>query len=302
MRIDAFASQPHYAAHLRPVFDALDPSERGTFYGPGGVPSVPGNGRDAVLVCAYSDLQRVRHRPVVYMEHGASQEYETPNPAYAGGTDRGGVVLMLAPNERNRQTNAAAHPDIPCEVVGSPILDAMRHRPRDENTVVFAWHWDCRMWGASRSAFAHFRPGLYAAVQELRGDGWDVIGHGHPRAFDKAPNLRPWYESWGVPIVEDFRDALSLADVLVGDNTSAQWLSAALGVRQVALEAPWYSEAREQRLWPRWAVDLGTYAYGPEDIPAAVAASTVPDVSAVVPYTSGCAERAVAAIREHVLR
>ncbi len=99
----------------------------------------------------------------------------------------------------------------------------------------------------------------------------------------------------------DFAQVLREAEVLVADNTSAQCLSAALGVRQVLLDCPWYARARERRLWPRWAMDLGVEVSCAKQIPDAVRRSYVPDVSAVVPHLGVAAERAAEAIRRHVL-
>lgn len=312
--IDGFCSAEHYHAHLQPIWDALSPEERGTFYvlgrtlthlydKPGytvGRPDPKVN--RPVMVASYGDLQAAWQRPIVYLEHGVGQQYPRSNPAYAGGPGRERVVLMLCPNDHTTEANQAAHPDIPSVTIGTPWLDKHTPRERTGRTVAFSWHWRNRMWPASDSAFDHYKSGLRDAVGELRSDGWEVIGTAHPRAWHKPPAVAATYEALGVEMVHDLAEVVERADVLCADNTSAMPLSAALGVRQVVLDCPAYGVGYTEALWPRFALDLGVVAREASEIPVAVEASYVPDVSEVVPYTDGrCAARAVEALRRYML-
>jgi len=306
--IDLVATEPHYAAHLLPVAEALG-SDLGTFHLPGpkvaalvDYPNRSTNIPDRhtarpLLAADYGTIQQHRYRPVVLAEHGAGQQYRSPNPAYAGGLNRDHVALFLCPNEHVAAANRRTYPGTPSVTVGVPLLDAHAYRVRTGSTVVLTWHWDNTMWPESRSAFDHYKGGLGDVVGELRADGWTVLGHAHPRAWAKPPSVGGWYEAWGVEPVFEFGEVLRRADVLVCDQSSAAFLSAAVGVRQVVLDAPWYAGGYAAGLFPRFSVPLGVRVSGPGGVRDAVGGAWCPDVSEVVPWVGGCGGRAAAAIR-----
>lgn len=134
--MDAFASEFQYADHLRNVWLALDPSERGTFYtarrnlervralGIDAVGERPSRKGGLILVAAFSDLQAIKPRPAVLLEHGAGQTYrDVDHPSYSGGPERENVVLFLCPNEEVAARNRARYPEAAAVAVGCPKLD-----------------------------------------------------------------------------------------------------------------------------------------------------------------------------------
>lgn len=314
--IDVSCSDATYWPHLRPIVAAVAPSERGTLYLPDQraqgidtdlldvVRGAPHKRSDRPLLCAsWGDAQRGSRRPVVLCEHGMGSRYgDGPlSVGYVGGYGRDHVALFLDPHPTARAVHADRYPDTPGAVIGHPILDAHTPRQRTGRLVVLTGHWDSTVHPAQRSAWPHHWPRLRPVLDELAGDGWQVVGSGHPRGRHKPPNFAHHWERLGLDTMWDFGQVLTEADVVVSDNTSAGPLSAALGVRQVVLSAPWYAEAARRRLWPRWALDVGEEAAEPEQIAAAVRHAYVPDVSAIVPWVGGAAVRAVEAIRRHVL-
>lgn len=312
MPVDFFATERHYYEHMRPVWDALEPDERGTFYvydrGMRDLPHSPGHfyarpepASRPVVTCSYGDYQHTAGRRVIYAEHGAGQNYLNANRAYAGAAERERVVLFLNPNEHTAQANLRAHPTVPSVVVGFPYLDRFEPRKRNGRTVAFSWHWQNGYWPASCSAFRHYKRALPAAIDRLRGDGWEVIGTAHPRAWLKNPKVGPWYEQHGIEAVHDLAEVIERADVLCADNTSAQWLTAALGIGQVVLDCSDYRHGYAEALWPRFTVPFGVRVTDASQIPNAVGLAPVDDVSEVVPFVGGAAERAVQAIRAYVL-
>ncbi len=332
--VDFTASGPHLLAHTRPVYDALPLEQRGVFHlvrGAGWTDderaahlfdgAVLDDGADRkvdrpLVGAAWSDVVSVRgHRPVVLMEHGAGQTYKRPNPAFAGGLRRDGVSLYLCPNEHVARLNREAYPDVPAVVVGTPMLDEFCSGRRtrslfaESKTCVFAWHWDMQTMGdPGRSAFDHHKANLPGVFADLRAEGWTVIGTGHPKAWHRAQQLGAWYDAHGVETVRDFADVLDRADVLVADNTSAQWLSAAVGVAQVVLDCPGYAQGYDLALWPRFALPFGYHAGESRLIAAQVELAHdrwkdrgdfQRSVAEVVPFTDGaCSRRAADAIVE----
>ncbi len=140
--IDAFATERQFLAHLAPVWHALDPAERGTFWAAGGLGDLPASegietrvGYPArgleppVLVASWQDHHSAsaRGRPTVYLEHGAGQTYRTPeqdpHPSYSGSPGHEGTVLFLSPSEEVAGRWRARYPDVPAVAVGCPKLD-----------------------------------------------------------------------------------------------------------------------------------------------------------------------------------
>ena len=316
--IDAYASAPHYAAHLRPVFDALPASHRGTFY-----TDRPPNRGGPIMVASIGCYQATSRRPVVLFEHGHGQTYADPNPAYAGGTGRERVVLFLNPNDHTSEANRSAYPGIPSVTCGIPYVDAWaHHKPTGGKVVAFSWHWrnrSARPVGAGDSAWPHYRDTFPAQIDRLRSDGWTILGTAHPRAMRRmqtdtnaSVDLRNWYGTLGVEVVDDLADVLNRASVFVADTTSASWLAAAAGLGVVLLDSPAYQRAYDLRLWPRFdpkANAIGLRVRDPNVLASAVAHThtILPhrDIGAaldlVVPHRDGtAAARAAAAIVEHV--
>lgn len=331
--IDFLATLPHYADHLLPIWWALPPDERGTFYvGRNAAERVAGEGIPAVrgtpdrparlvVVAAFRDLLNAGRRPVVLVEHGAGQSYDGDprsrrDASYSGGRERDRAVLFVVPNERVADRNRQAYPQIPNAVVGSPRLDAWALPTRKGDisgksftanvtpTVAFSFHWDCRLVPETRWALPHYAEHLPSVIGSLRRSGVQVIGHGHPRAWDR---LGPLWERWGVEPVQDFGDVLDRADLFVADNTSALYEFAALDRPVVVLNAPWYRRDVEHglRFWTHSR--LGTMVDNGDQLEAAIHSALADDattaamrrqiVRAVFPMLDGqAAYRAAAAI------
>lgn len=303
MSVDFYASEPWYLDHLAATWLALSPDVRGRFFvGQRGAeraaqwgiarsdlrPGRPGRGQGLVVVASHRDLRVCRGRPIVLSEHGAGQVYSDSHPAYAGGADRGDVVLFLCVNESVAERNRATYPDTPAEVVGCPKLDryhsegratpsgrsvpigrgpqgtvASGHGP-DAPTVAFSWHWDYDLVPEGRSAFPHYR----LAVADLARGPWKLLGHSHPRCWRQ---MRRFYVSVGIEPVRDFDEVARRADVYVCDNSSTIYEFAATGRPVVLLNAPWYRRDVEHglRFWDQASV--GIQVDEPEALEAGIA-------------------------------
>lgn len=203
------------------------------------------NGRtNPVIVAGYSDLEQVRDRPGILIEHGAGQTYGTPNSAYPGGRNRHSVRLFICPSERVADLNRAAYPDASYAVVGAPTMDVYHRSPPkpEPGVVAFAFHWDALGCPESRSALRHHAKALPLIARER-----EVIGHGHPRA---AAKLRPLYARCGIPWVS-LDEVYRRASVMVVDNSSVGWEFLSLDRPVVWLNAPWYRRDIEHglRFW-----------------------------------------------------
>lgn len=332
MRIVAYSSRPHYAAHLRPIVNALPPKVcDGEIYSPradgewgpqiGRTDVFAGNRPSAAgavwLVASYVDAQHV-DGPFVYVEHGAGQSYggdpeSRVNPSYAGGEgqawDR--CVLIIAPGNVAGARHLMAR-KCPVALVGCPYLDPWRQFQRavrrmgTDRRVAFTFHWDgSGVCHEASSALAHYENGLGGAVVALRAQGWEVWGHGHPRA---QAALEAVWHGLGVPWVSRAQ-IFDSADVLVADNTSLAWEFISLDKPVVFLDAPWYRRHVEHglRFW-RWTA-AGVSAAEPWEIPIAVERAHIDDprvaqlramaTREVYAHTDGSStERAVKAIME----
>lgn len=312
--IDAYCSRLHYLAHLAPVWEALPPEHRGTLYVGGrlvgdarakALGAVPKNMTllspgPRVLVASQLDYQDVSvRRQVVYMQHGAGQSYggdpESARAAsYAGGDNQDRTDLFLMPGPHPAQRCRERYPHIPVVEIGCPALDRWLLNPPPkprESVVGLAWHWE-NTWlcPESRTALPHFRSALPDLMER-----YAVIGHGHPRARDLAESV---YEPLGIPWV-DYDTLMTLASVLVVDNSSIGFEFAATGRPVVWMTAPWYRRevSHGLRFWDEAHVQVES----PEDlIPAVESALASPpavDLSGVYTYLDGrSAKRAAQAI------
>jgi hypothetical protein len=250
--VDAYASEPHYEAHIRPVFDALPDGLRGTWARRGDGP---------VIVAGYKDMLGVGDRPVILMEHGAGQTYGSGHPSYAGGRNRERVKLFLCPSERVAEANRARYPQTPAVVVGCPKMDALLGLGRVRSGIVgFAWHWNALVCPESRSALNHY-------ARSLGDIDYPSIGTAHPRIMRHAAKV---YADAGIDVV-DAVGLFKLAEVLVVDNSSIGWEFLALDRPVVWANAPWYRREAHHglRFWE--LADSGVQCDGPEELPDAIA-------------------------------
>lgn len=304
MLIDFHASEAQYADHLLPIWRALDASVRGKFFHMGrlrdymlsigvdaadlehGRPHV----RDGLIVVAsWQDLLMARHRPAVMVNHGAGQRYAGDAAAanhgsYSGGEGRETVVLNICPSERDAAVCRAAQPGVPAVAVGCPKLDSLhahaatgdgertgistsRERRRvGPVTVAVSFHFPLKLCPESFWAFPHYEKALIDLAADSE-RGFELIGHGHPRAFEK---LRRFYRQISVEPVQRFAEVCERADVYVCDNSSTIFEFASLDRPVVVLNAPWYRRDVEHglRFWE--AADVGVQCDEPADLRAAI--------------------------------
>lgn len=228
--IDLIASQPQYAAHLDPVWDAL----------PAGLRGIRLERRDdrvstSVLVASISDLaagRRLGYERIAYLEHGIGQSYGNGNAGYPGGHGRDAVDLFLSPNATAAAMDRAAYPAARVEVVGDPRLDTLPSLTAAPGTVAISFHWPCGVAPETRPAFPHYR----AAIADLAA-AVPLIGHAHPRA---RASMEIFYGRLGIEFVDSFDEVCRRASVYVCDNSSTLFEFASTGRPVVILNAPWY--------------------------------------------------------------
>lgn len=243
MPIDVFLSQPHYWRHVRPIWERLPPSARGTVWATfdrpasvlgcyeaaRGVPRLPGN---PVITAGGADARQVSpERLHFHLNHGVGQTYHgdathptIDSPGYVGGRDLDRVDVFLCVNEREAATWARAYPNADAVPIGSPALDAFRRKAvRAEPPVLLVtFHWDCRIIVEAGTAWFDWRRGIAEYVAS--GPDVTIIGHEHPRW---GGQLLRWWRSIGVDTVDDIDIGLLVADAVVADNTSVLYEAAA---------------------------------------------------------------------------
>lgn len=280
--IDAYASLRHYAEHLAPVWAALPPEVRGTFWSPDhthtwGRP-LDHRHRDPerlVLVAGYRDGMTVGPNPLVYLEHGAGQTYTGAaegNGSYAGGAGHDRVVLFLCPNQHVADAWSSRYSATSAVVVGCPKLDPWHNRDANRESriasrlpvVAVTFHWDCGLVPETRSAWRHYDGALPALAHDPR---WQLLGHGHPRLW---PTISRRWAQLGVEPEPELAGVLDRADVLVGDNTSALYEFASTGRPVVVVNQPGYRRHVEHGL-RFWSHPPGLQCDRPSDLAATIA-------------------------------
>lgn len=266
-KVDVLACEPHFFDHTVPVFEAFPVVSRGKvvvhdtvfqraldrgvvcqpYQMDAAIQPMLRHRIGPIIVSSSRDFVEVRDhikRDVVHMEHGAGQTYTSTHPSYAGGNGKADVKLFLVPGQHPAAANLKSYPNIPCVEVGCPKLDPFMAanfvRPKNPKPViVFGFHWDCDAYPETQSAFRFYRDWLSLHVQDMRRwqEKWRIIGHGHPRGI---VNYRPWYQSMGIEVWEDFGRVLAEADVFLMDNSSTMFEFAATDRPVVVLNCPLY--------------------------------------------------------------
>lgn len=301
-RVGVVATLPHYARHLRPIWQRLPEAVR---------ERDPGRA-DVVMVASGIDAA-VYDKPTIYVEHGAGQSYldgggTVRAVGYSGGPRMERVVLFVCPSQTVADRWAARYPAAATVVVGCPALDRWHRNPSpavdgDGPVVAVTFHWRCRVAPETLSAWPFYDGVLPALVGEARRRGWRLLGHEHPKWRGE---LNARWERLGVE-VGSYRDVLDRATLLVADNTSLLPEVASLGRPVVWLNAPVYRRDVEHGgrfwEWPRGQVTVDEPADLLDGIAAALA--DPPDVRAareamvdsVYAHRDGCAaDRAAAAV------
>lgn len=282
MPVDFLATSRAYGHHLVPIWHALR-DRTGTFWAHAtAVPSLVAAGvpldrirrsrprtRPLTVVAAYSDLVALRGAAAVLVNHGAGQTYDGDERSarcygYSGGTGRESVRLFLGPGDADAARSAEAYPAAQSIAVGAPHLDWWHADPparvvKDRPVVAISFHWPCAICPEAGWAWPHYMDAITALVARSGEMGWEVVGHGHPRAWVR---LERWWRSIGVRTIERFDDVLREADVYACDNSSTLYEAAACGVPVVCMNAPQYRRDVDHglRFWshvPGLQVDRG---------------------------------------------
>lgn len=230
----------HYQDHIQPVWGALPDSVKG-----------PLTADSLLIVAGAIDAQTHPSHNYVWIEHGCGQSFIGDNASYAGGRGHERCHLFTAPHERAAERWRAAYPETPVVVVGCPKLDTWHRGERPEPngyTVAIAFHWDCKLYPETRSAFDHYSKGLRDAVASFRNQGWQVIGHSHPRSRRR---LQRYWTTIGVEWVETSAEVFDRASVLATDSPSLTAEFMSLDRPVLALNAPWYRRdvSHGERFW-----------------------------------------------------
>lgn len=279
-RLEVVASERHYYQHLLPLargvsgavfcthadpiaerarIDDLDPHR----------PPIHSEG-PPVLVAAYRDATRVPpERKLALLEHGAGQGYEELkwHPGYSGGESWARASLFLVPGPHAGRRWRAAYPDTPViELGGTPRLDGLPAGPRmtsDQPVIAFSFHWACTLVQEANSTWNEWMP----AIRDLARDGrYRLIGHGHPRAWDR---LAPLWRRLDILPVPDFTEVLERADLYVCDNSSTMYEFAGTDRPVLTLNASTYRRDVEHGL-RFWSHIPGLACDYPEDLPRMV--------------------------------
>lgn len=298
MRVNFLATEQHYRDHLRPVYDALPETMRGTFaHTPRELPDK----NALVAVASYGDL-RMTTGPVVYFEHGTGYHYGTDHPSFAGGRGKHRVVLFCSTNAIVDGRNRAAYPYARHEIVGCPKLDRWAQHTKTANdtpTIAISFHWDSTVAPEARWAFPHYRD----ILGHLASWGYRVIGHAHPRSW---PQLEPIWRLHGWELEQDFDKVVERADLYIADTTSTLYEFAVVGP-VVVLNAPWYRRDVEHGI-RFWQHVPGVQVDEPHELRTAIAAALQgrgarqrrAAVDAVYPFLGQATQRAANAIAQLV--
>jgi len=337
--IDAFAYERQFLDHVAPVWRALPADVRGTLYTdpslavhalsmglspefrsvdeirrssppPRAVPSGDGPAAFVVSIGDTKVARRLGYRRFAFMEHGAGQAYvgdrslaTRRHQSYSGGMDREDVELFMVPNDYSARLWRSAYPAARVEVVGSPRLDDLPRRRRDnhdEPTVAVSFHWPAHVAPEAYTALGH-----YMRVLPELARAYHVIGHAHPKA-DWPARMRRIYDRAGIEFVADFADVCRRADVYACDNSSTIFEFAATGRPVVVLNAPMYRRNVNHglRFWD--AASVGVNVDEPGDLVDAVSVALsdetpLPEdreraLDIVYAYRTGAAGRAAAAL------
>lgn len=317
MKIDSYASWAHYWWHATPIWRALPDDLRGVAYAPRDVINQCPNAdlveglpdrrsSDPVLVAGFADAHTVRPRPTILVNHGAGQSYKaTKAPAsFSGGPGRERVLLHLEPGPLAARASAAAGHTY--AEVGMAAMDPWHHtRPIPQRGLIaIALHHNGRGAPEQMSAFTHFEPGFKA----LATDGLDVVGHGHPRGWERTQNR---WRQLGIPAEPSLIRVLDEAALLITDISSAGPMFASTGRPVVWISAPWHTAAPESggrfHHWTRTVDPVRGHVTDPEELadivrhhlfhPSRLVAAQQPIVDDVFAYTDGqAAQRAAAEI------
>lgn len=262
--IDVWCTRPHYAAHLRPVWDALPDDQRGQWYDVTDDPE----GGTVLLTGAYRDLDwmRARYPRLALVEHGIGQTYDDrDHPAYPGGI-RKPYDLLLAPGSHVIDPAAGETVAIGCSAVAGRE-PGVGGRTR----MAVSFHWDCGVSPEAGTGFWEYLPFLQAEAMKVGG----LLVHAHPLIQDDV--FEQLVGKDGIVACPDFAQILDEAAVYAVDNSSTLFEFAALDRPVVVLNPAVYRRAvrHGKRFWD-WA-DVGVNVDHPSQLGDALRVSLAGD-------------------------
>lgn len=253
--IDVWCTMPHYAAHLRPLWDGLPAEARGRWYGQTDDPE----GGNVILVGAWRDLHWIgrRYRRLALVEHGIGQQYSdaADHPAYPGG-NREPYDLLLAPGAH--VLDPAARETV---CIGPVTIEPLLGRAPSRVRAAVSFHWDGgNVSPEAGTAFWEYLPELPAAAAAVGG----LMVHAHPRIQDDVFEQlegRP-----GIEIVPDFATVAAEASVYAVDNSSTLFEFAALDRPVVVINGSHMRrDVRHGKRFWEWA-DIGRHVNRPGEL------------------------------------
>jgi len=251
VKVSVYASMRHFARHVQPIFNGLPVDLCGRFEtSPKAQRRFPDD--HLVMVASYGDAAHVPYNKLIYVEHGAGQNYlgDPKSKAvnhYHGGELPSNVVGVIGPRR-----SVAASWGLPYVAAGCPVLDRFHNlRPKLNGplTACFAFHWDATMVAPeARSAFSHYQRVLLDVRRQLEAQGIRMIGTSHPR---DGSRMATFWRNIDVPYVQEPEDVFEFANMLFCDNSSLALEFASLDRPIVWLNAPWYRRDVEHggRFW-----------------------------------------------------
>lgn len=258
--IDVWCTMEHYAAHLRPIWEALPTEAQGHWFEATDDPE----GGDVILVGAWRDVNWIsfRYSKTALVEHGIGQQYSdnAEHPGYPGGI-RAPYDLLLAPGPHVQDPSARA-----VAYIGCPKIERWSDRDPSRGRAAVSFHWDCGVSPEAGTTFWEFLPHLERQAAHVPGG---LLVHAHPRIqFDVFEQI------WGMPNVEvcpDFDRVLEEASVYAVDNSSTLFEFAALDRPVVVINGSGYRRGTThgKRFW-EWA-DIGEQINAPEELAGALA-------------------------------
>jgi hypothetical protein len=244
--VDVFCSAAHYARQIRPIYDLLPDTHRGTWYD---AHEDPGGG-DVIVVGAYRDLRwvRGRYRRCCLVEHGIGQSYATQpdHPAYPGG-NRDAYDLLLAPGPAVVDASACS-----TVYVGSPTARQAGSDSSPRTRFAVSFHWDCGIAVEAGTAFWEYLPHLARQAEKLPGG---LLVHAHPRIADEV--FGQTARVAGLEPCPSFEQVVDEACVYAVDNSSTLYEFAALDRPVVVLNSQlWRRDVFHGKRFWQWA-DVG---------------------------------------------
>ena len=274
MKFDFLARQAYYVDHLAPIWNTLQPQQRGSFFCLGtevqtyaakklsnpmfGTYVDEGDcGEYPILTAAYGDAVRAADhdegRQVILLEHGAGLTFG--KAAYADGTGQRYKMAMIP--VQSQYVLQKVHPEVsqvPHPIIGVPKMDkwfidfSHEHVMPKRPTVALTFHHGDQHSRPAEvgSAWEH-----YIDVLPLLGKRYRLLVHAHPSS---AVAVKEACALWGIEMLEDYDEVFRQADILVNDCGSAAYEFCATGKPVILLNAPWFDRKA------RWGIRFWDYA------------------------------------------